>query len=146
MFVFYFAILSALTPPVALGCAVACKIANTGFLRTCWDAIKIALPVFLLPYTFVLHRNLIVWDVMTPVVFVTTGLALFGLTFAVYNHIFQPLRLPIRILVGVTALAVLFITNSVVSVLGALVIIMIFAANYVESKKRTIGWSLPGSS
>lgn len=146
MFVFYFAILSALTPPVALGCAVACKIANTGFLRTCWDAIKIALPVFLLPYTFVLHRNLIVWDVMTPVVFVTTGLALFGMTFAVYNHIFQPLRLPIRILVGVTALAVLFITNSVVSVLGALVIIMIFAVNYVESKKRTIGWSLPGSS
>jgi len=32
MFVFYFAILSALTPPVALGCAVACKIADTGFL------------------------------------------------------------------------------------------------------------------
>jgi len=100
MFVFYFAILSALTPPVALGCAVACKIADTGFLRTCWDAMKMALPVFLLPYTFVLHRNLLVWDAMTPVVFVTIALALFGVSFAVYNHIFQPLRLPTRVLVG----------------------------------------------
>lgn len=146
MFVFYFAILSALTPPVALGCAVACKIADTGFLRTCWDAMKISLPVFLLPYTFVLHQNLLVWDMMTPVVFVTIALALFGMSFAVYNHIFQPLRLPVRILLGVAALAVLFVTNSVVSILGALFILAIFALNYVESRETTTGWSLPGSS
>jgi len=146
MFVFYFAILSALTPPVALGCAVACKIANTGFLRTCWDAMKIALPVFLLPYTFVLHRNLLVWDAMTPVVFVTIALALFGVSFAVYNHIFQPLRLPVRILVGAASIVVLFVTSPVVSVLGALVILAAFGLNYVESRETTVGRSLPGSS
>ncbi|EMA58275.1 C4-dicarboxylate anaerobic carrier [Halorubrum lipolyticum DSM 21995] len=146
MFVFYFAILSALTPPVALGCAVACKIADTGFLRTCWDAMKMALPVFLLPYTFVIHRNLLVWDAMTPVVFVTIALALFGVSFAVYNHIFQPLRLPVRLLVGVAALVVLFVPNSAVSVLGAMVILTVFGLNYVESKETPIGRSLPGSS
>jgi len=146
MFVFYFAILSALTPPVALGCAVACKIADTGFLRTCWDAMKMALPVFLLPYTFVLHRNLLVWDAMTPVVFVTIALALFGVSFAVYNHIFQPLRLPTRVLVGGAALVVLFVPNSAVSILGALCILTVFGLNYVESRETTIGLSLPGSS
>lgn len=137
MFVFYFAILSALTPPVALGCAVASNIAKTGFLRTCWEAVKIASPAFILPYTFVLHRNLLVWDVMTPLVFVTILLALVGVSFAVHNYIFKPLSLPIRVVTGVASIAVLFVTNITVSVLGAVIVAAVIAMNYSGMKSAS---------
>jgi hypothetical protein len=83
---------------------------------------------------------------MTPVVFVTIALALFGVSFAVYNHIFQPLRLPTRVLVGGAALVVLFVPNSAISIVGALCILTVFGLNYVESRETAIGLSLPGSS
>jgi TRAP-type uncharacterized transport system fused permease subunit len=134
MFVFYFAILSALSPPVALGCAVASNIAQTGFLRTCWESLKIAFPAFLLPYTFVLHQNLLEWNVMTPLIFAIIALALFGLSFAVYSHIFRPISLPTRAVIGLASVVVLFVTNILVSVAAAGVIAAIIILNYAETK------------
>ncbi len=52
MFVFYFAIISALTPPVAIGVLVAVGISGGNYLGTALNAIRLALPGFLLPFYF----------------------------------------------------------------------------------------------
>ncbi len=52
-FVFYFAIFSALSPPVALGCLTAAKISGGSFIRTCVEALKLAGPTFLTPFIFI---------------------------------------------------------------------------------------------
>ncbi|MBW2305845.1 MAG: TRAP transporter fused permease subunit [Deltaproteobacteria bacterium] len=52
MFVFYFAIISALTPPVAIGVLVAVGISGGAYLGTALNAIRLALPGFLLPFYF----------------------------------------------------------------------------------------------
>lgn len=58
-FVFYAAILSAITPPVAVAVVVTSGIADSNFWKTAWEAIKLSLPLFVLPFTF-LFRPVIV--------------------------------------------------------------------------------------
>jgi TRAP transporter 4TM/12TM fusion protein len=52
-FVFYFAILSAVTPPVAGAAVVGSRIAKAHYLATGWEALKLAAPFFLVPYFLV---------------------------------------------------------------------------------------------
>ena len=58
-FVFYAAILAGLTPPIATCVAVATGIAGSNFWRTCFEAIKISAPLFLLPFTFIYHPEIV---------------------------------------------------------------------------------------
>ena len=58
-FVFYAAILAGLTPPIATTVAVAAGIAGGDFWGTAYDAIKISLPLFVLPFTFVYHPEIL---------------------------------------------------------------------------------------
>lgn len=57
-FIFYFAVLSYITPPIAISVAIASNIARSNFLKTASYAMYIAIPIYLLPYAFV-HYNLI---------------------------------------------------------------------------------------
>ncbi|MFO7834142.1 MAG: TRAP transporter fused permease subunit [Halohasta sp.] len=58
-FVFYAAILAGLTPPIATCVAVACGIAGANFWKSCLEAIKISAPLFILPFTFVYHPEVV---------------------------------------------------------------------------------------
>lgn len=52
MFIFYFAVISAITPPVAIASLVAIGISGGSFLRTSLNAFRLSLPGFLLPFYF----------------------------------------------------------------------------------------------
>lgn len=58
-FVFYFAEMSALTPPVAIGCLVASGLANAKFLKTCVIALRLAIMGFVLPFLFLYRPALL---------------------------------------------------------------------------------------
>ncbi|ELY50152.1 TRAP-type transport system permease protein [Natronolimnohabitans innermongolicus JCM 12255] len=62
MFVFYFAMLSAITPPVAIAVAVGSRIGNADFNKTCVQALRIGAPGFLIPYSFIVNESLIYWS------------------------------------------------------------------------------------
>ncbi len=57
-FIFYFAVLSYITPPIAISVAIASNIADSNFLKSAAYAMYIATPIYLLPYTFI-HYDLI---------------------------------------------------------------------------------------
>ena len=59
MFAFYFAILSAITPPVALAVFAACGIAKSDLWTTGWAAVKIGATGFIVPYMFVYSPSLL---------------------------------------------------------------------------------------
>jgi TRAP transporter 4TM/12TM fusion protein len=59
MFVFYAAILAGLTPPIATCVAVATGIAGSNFWRTCFEAVKISAPLFVLPFSFIYHPEIV---------------------------------------------------------------------------------------
>lgn len=58
-FVFYAAILAGLTPPIATCVAVTCGISGGGFWASAREALVISAPLFVLPFTFVYHPEIV---------------------------------------------------------------------------------------
>jgi len=59
MFVFYFGVLSAITPPVAIGAFAAAPIANAHPFATAAAAVRLALVGFIIPFIFVYEPSLV---------------------------------------------------------------------------------------
>ncbi|OLZ39422.1 C4-dicarboxylate ABC transporter permease [Natrinema saccharevitans] len=58
-FVFYAAILSGITPPIAISVVVTAGIAGSNFWRTALEALKLGLPLFVLPFTFIYNPEIV---------------------------------------------------------------------------------------
>lgn len=74
-FVFYFAVFSTLTPPIAVSVLAAAKLSQASFLGTALDAMKLAVTTFIIPFAFVYHPELmsfpnLTWSVVPPLVLV----------------------------------------------------------------------------
>ena len=74
-FVLYFAIISYITPPVALSSYAAATIAESNFWKTCWTGFRLGLPGFIIPFMVVYSPSLvligtpseIMWNFVTAV-------------------------------------------------------------------------------
>ena len=87
-FVFYFAVYSALSPPIAVAALAAAKIAEAPFWDTCRESLKLAASTFIIPFAFVYRPQLLAfpdvgWDVVPPVLEVllvqwSTSIGLYG--------------------------------------------------------------------
>jgi len=62
LFIFYFGMMSMVTPPVALAAYAASSIAGARFLETSYSAFRIALVGFMLPFLFVFRPELLMLD------------------------------------------------------------------------------------
>ncbi|RWZ58043.1 TRAP transporter permease [Halobacillus fulvus] len=62
LFVFYFGIIADITPPVALAAFAASGVANSEPIRTGFNAAKLAIAAFIIPYMFVLENQLLMID------------------------------------------------------------------------------------
>jgi TRAP transporter 4TM/12TM fusion protein len=58
MFAFYFAILSAITPPVALAVFAAAGLARADLWTSGWEAVRVAAPAYIVPFMFVYEPSL----------------------------------------------------------------------------------------
>jgi TRAP transporter 4TM/12TM fusion protein len=70
MFAFYFAILSAITPPVALAVYAAAGLAKTDLWQAGWEAVRVASPAYIVPFMFVYEPSLLLivqdWTTQWP--------------------------------------------------------------------------------
>ena len=72
LFLFYFGMLSMITPPVAMAAYAAAAISGGSFYRTGFLAWKMALPIFIIPYFFVYYPGLALmgsWDAILVATF-----------------------------------------------------------------------------
>ena len=69
-FVFYFAVFSTLTPPVAVSVLAAARLAEASFLRTAADSLKIAATTFIIPFAFVYSPELMSFPNLPAWVFI----------------------------------------------------------------------------
>ena len=76
LFIFYFALLSFVTPPVALASYAAAGIAKANATATGWQAFKLTLAGFLVPYAFVYNPALVMQGNIGEVIWVTTTSAI----------------------------------------------------------------------
>lgn len=90
MFVFYYALLSTITPPVALSCAVGAGIANAKFWDTARETMRLGLFAFVIPFVFVMNPELIYWEgarTALTFLFATVGLWMLGIGLVGYDFI-----------------------------------------------------------
>ncbi|MDE0211261.1 MAG: TRAP transporter large permease subunit, partial [Boseongicola sp.] len=106
-FVFYFAVFSTLSPPVAVSVLAAAKLANSSFLQTAGESLKIAMTTFIIPFAFVYSPELmafpnLTWDVV-PALFQVL-LIQWSVSVAAYGHLFRNLARWERCAMGFAAL------------------------------------------
>ena len=86
-FVFFLSVWGELSPPTSLTAAVSARIANTSFMRTMWEALKICLPITLMTFALFTRSDLVVnpgWGQIGDVLLVTTGTS--GFAFAMFGQ------------------------------------------------------------
>ena len=131
LFIFYFGMMSMVTPPVALAAYTAGAIADAGIMQTGFAAFRFALVGFALPYAFVLRPELLL---LAPdggsasflAVAINVLVTVFGivpLAVSVSGYGFAPLNIWNRLIL-LPAAMVLFLTQSGGLLLGASVIIL----------------------
>ena len=114
LFIFYFGMMSMVTPPVALAAYTAAAIAKASIMQTGVTAFRFALVGFALPYAFVLHPELLLLSsdftaIIANILVVLLGI--FPLSAAAAGHAFAPLPTYQRGLLLAAAL-LLFLTPS----------------------------------
>jgi TRAP transporter 4TM/12TM fusion protein len=82
MFAFYFAILSAITPPVALAVFAAAGLAKTDLWRAGMEAVRIAAPTYIVPFMFVYEPSIMLigswFEALTSTVSAMIGVMCFA--------------------------------------------------------------------
>jgi TRAP transporter 4TM/12TM fusion protein len=141
MFVFYYSVLSEVTPPTALAAVGASAITGGRTIPTMWQALKYALPAFLAPIAFVLTdpgEYLLARGPVLGILWATAAavLAVAGLAVATGGWVpgVGPAPLPSRVLGGVAGLLLLYLAPVTIAIgVGALAL----AAGIAARTSRT---------
>ena len=120
MFVFYFAIMSFITPPVAVAAYAAAGLADCSASKTGWLAFMLGLPGFIIPFIYAYNPALLIVD--TPVgdtlyIVALTTFAVVLVSMAVIGWFRGQLCPALRVLVAASAI-LMFIPGVIFDVIG----------------------------
>ena len=93
-FVFYFGIVADITPPVALAAYAGSAIAQAPPMKTAFNASKLAIGAFVVPYIFALNPAMLLIDttaLQVGLVVVTSIVGIFGVAAALNGYLLRPL-------------------------------------------------------
>jgi TRAP-type uncharacterized transport system fused permease subunit len=122
MFIFYYAVLSAITPPVALASFAAASLAQTDPWRTSFIAAKMGLATFIVPFMFFYNSALLGQGDLLSIlhVFTTASIGVVLLACATEGWLGGPLSRPFQVIIGVAALC-LIAPGSVSDIVGLVI-------------------------
>jgi TRAP transporter 4TM/12TM fusion protein len=138
MFIFYYAVLSEVSPPTALSAFAAAAITGGDGFRTMMRTARYTLPAFLVPFAFVLSPNgeglLLQGDFETiAIACVVSAAAVAGLAVALGGWLRGPVGVPARVLAGVGSVLLLYLEPLWIAIgLGLLAVAL--AAHLVLSR------------
>lgn len=127
LFLLYFAVMSALTPPVAVAAYAASAIADANPIRIALDAVKISIGAFLVPFAFVYNDAILLKGTAAEIIF-SIGAVVIGLStvaIAVEGYLRGHLNSYVRI--GLIIAGLCFLTNYML-VIGAGMLIIVITA------------------
>src|SRR6185503_9053821 len=107
LFVFYYAVLADVTPPVAVTAVAGAQIAGANPMTTGWHATRFGIGGFLAPFLFAFQPQLLMkgeWALIA-VVFVSALVGISALSAAVAGHMFTALSWPHRLFLIAVSLA-----------------------------------------
>jgi TRAP transporter 4TM/12TM fusion protein len=110
LFIFFFAIKSGSTPPIAVVAVVAAGIARANWWKTAWLSFVYSLPGFFIAYSFVLYPGYLMEGTWTDILITSScGLiAVSGFSFAMQRYLLTDLAFPKSLLLGFGSFAIIF--------------------------------------
>lgn len=134
-FIFYYAVMSAITPPVALAAYAGAAIAQSDPMKTSVESFRIGLAAFVVPFMFFSSPAMLMqgdWSEIVHVV-ISALLGIYLLSSAVQGWFFGLLGWPLRIVLLVAALSMIaqgWLTDAIG--LGAAVGVWLIQRKYVD--------------
>lgn len=122
MFVFYFAIVSNITPPIALSVIIGMGIAGSSFWETALESFKIGFPMFLLPFAFFYNEALLYPGTETVVAFAIVLAGFIAISVGLIGHVREGVPLVLRPVFVVLGLGAIFAPVLVVQIVLAAVV------------------------
>lgn len=137
LFVFYFGIISGLTPPVALTAYVAAGIAHTPVFRTGVYSFLIALVAFLIPFVWIYEPALIFQGPLSSTIlyFLLCAISIVALAAGVMGYLFTAATMPERVLFFISGVAII-IPEMTSTIVGLVLLAVLAAFNYRKAKGK----------
>ena len=135
-FVFYFGIVADITPPVALAAYAGSAIAKSKPMQTAFNATKLAIAAFIVPYIFALNPAMLLidtdfWEV--ALIVVSSILGMVGVGAGLEGYLMHKMNIVFR-LVSIAAGLLLIIPGVLTDVIGLVVIAAIFVIQLVQKR------------
>ncbi|MDM1250689.1 TRAP transporter permease [Acinetobacter johnsonii] len=157
MFVFYFGLFANITPPVALAAFAGAGIAGGDPMRTGFQALKLSLAGFIVPFLFVYNPAMLMIDTanvvvnarefafpaLTTIVSIvfTSVVGILALGAAVEGYFKVGLNWFWRIFLGAGALCMI-IPETVTDIIGIVMVVIAISINIMQAKKQNQSYSL----
>ena len=137
MFAFYFAILSAITPPVALAVYAAAGLAKANLWETGWVAVRVGAAGFVVPFMFVFEPSLLMIGDWTVILhsFITATVGTICLAAGLFGYLLREARVWER--VALVAAALLLIKPGIITdLIGAGLLLTVVGAQLLAGRAK----------
>lgn len=137
-FVFYFGIVADITPPVALAAYAGSAIAKSNPMKTAFNASKLAVAAFIVPYMFCFNPAMLLIDttaIQVVQIAITAFIGIFALAAALEGYCFANMNAIIRIVIAVGGLLLIHPALKT-DLVGLILVFASLAFQYILSKKQ----------
>ncbi len=144
MFVFYFGIIADITPPVALAAFAGSAIAKSDPIKTGFNASKLAIAAFLIPYMFVINPQLLLINTTgleIVQITITSLIGMFGIGIAMEGYMLGKVNAILRIIFLLGGLA-LIDPGVYTDIIGIAIIVLGIAYQWYKYRRPSISSSL----
>ncbi|MCQ2248446.1 MAG: TRAP transporter permease [Treponema sp.] len=140
MFAFYFGIIADITPPVALAAIAGAAIAKGKPIKTAFNATKLAIGAFIIPYVFVFNPEMLMIDttfVAALPIALTALIGMFGLSAALEGYAFRNSSIAERVLFAVAGVMCI-LPNTVTDLAGIFILAALVIFQLIMKKKAKV--------
>ncbi|MDY2649289.1 MAG: TRAP transporter permease [Pyramidobacter porci] len=139
LFVFYFGILSAITPPIATASYAAASVAKDDPMKLGWAAWKIGLSGYILPFMFISSPELLMEGSWSAIILATVSgtVGIFALSVAIEGYYRGEMNVILRVLLLAAAFCLLY-SGLLTDFVGYGLCIAILVPRYIKSKRSYI--------
>jgi TRAP transporter 4TM/12TM fusion protein len=138
-FVFYYGVLSFLTPPVCLAAYAAASIAGSNMTQTGFQAMKLGVAAYLVPFIFAYRPGLILEGNVLQIIqaCIATGIAISLIAIGLEGFLFRPLHLWKRISLFAGALSLMY-PSTITDVTGICIALPILFIEWRARRKTSL--------
>ena len=140
-FVFYFGIVADITPPVALAAYAGSAIAKAPPMKTAFNATKLAIAAFIVPYIFAKNPAMLLVNVENPFqvvqIVLSSLVGLFGVAAALNGFLYRPINPLFRLALVAGGLGMM-IPGTLTDVIGLAVVAAVVLLQRAAAKREAV--------